>query len=126
MPIPKSKPKSDAPLWIFEPLLDDAGFVQSRMFGIDTAYLDGKIYLAVGGKQEPWNGLMLCTSREHHAKLLERYPQLQVHPVLGKWLYLSQKHSEFERVALEVAEMTRRRDPLLGVEPKPRRRAAKR
>jgi hypothetical protein len=126
MPTSKPKPKSNAPLWILDPLLDDPGFIQSRMFGIDTAYLDGKIYLAIGGKQEPWNGLMLCTSREHHAGLLKRFPQLRVHPVLGKWLYISQKHAEFESVAVEVAEMAQRRDPLLGVEPKPRKRAAKR
>jgi hypothetical protein len=126
MPTSKPKPKSNAPLWILDPLLDDPGFIQSRMFGIDTAYLDGKIYLAIGGKQEPWNGLMLCTSREHHAALLKRFPQLRVHPVLGKWLYISQKHAEFESVAVEVAEMAQRRDPLLGVEPKPRKRAAKR
>jgi hypothetical protein len=122
MPTTKPKPKSNAPLWILEPLLDDPGFIQSRMFGIDTAYLDGKIYLAIGGKHEPWNGLMVCTSREHHAALLKRVPQLTVHPVLGKWLYISQTHRAFEGVALEVTEMARRRDPLLGVEPKTRKR----
>ena len=60
------------------------------------------------------------------AALLKRLPQLRVHSVLGKWLYISQTHADFEAVALEVAEMARRRDPLLGVEPKPRKRSAKR
>jgi hypothetical protein len=96
------------------------------MFSADTAYLDGKIYLAVAGKHEPWNGLMVCTAREHHAELLQRFPQLAPHPIVSKWLYISQAHQEFESVALEIAGAARQRDPLLGVEPKPRKRTAKR
>jgi hypothetical protein len=109
-------------LWIFESLEDDPRFVLRKLFSFDAAYLDGRLYLAVAGGKEPWNGMMLCTSREHHASLRKQFPQLAPHAVLGKWLYLSQTHPEFESVAVEFAELARKRDPRLGVESKARMR----
>jgi len=53
---------------------------------------------------------------------LTQYPQLVSHEVLGKWLYISQAHPEFESVAVDLAMMVRRRDPRLGVESKARMR----
>lgn len=87
-----------------------------------AAYLDGKLYLAVADGKEPWNGLMVCSSHEHHAAILSEYPQLVSHPVLGKWLYLSRSHPEFEGLATELAEQARRRDPRLGVKPQQKKR----
>jgi hypothetical protein len=117
------KPKSKNPLlWIFEPLEDDPRFFLRKLFSFDAAHLDNRLYLAVAGGEEPWNGLMVCTAREHHASLLKQFPQLVSHEVLGKWLYISQSHSEFESVAVELATMARRRDPRLGLESKARMR----
>jgi hypothetical protein len=119
----KQKVKAKNPLlWVFESLEEDPRFVLRKLFSFDAAYLDGRLYLAVAGGKEPWNGMMVCTSREHHASIRSQFPQLVSHEVLGKWLYLSQSHPEFEPVAVELAAMARKRDPRLGVESKARMR----
>jgi len=109
-------------LWIFEPLQDDPRFFLRKLFSFDAAHLDNRLYLAVAGGEEPWNGLLVCTAREHHASLRRQFPQLVSHQVLGKWLYISQAHPEFESVALDIAALARKRDPRLGVESKARMR----
>ncbi|QMV19531.1 hypothetical protein GOB94_13185 [Granulicella sp. 5B5] len=111
----KTARKKNALLWLFEPLLDDPRFVQRKLFSFDAAYLDGKLYVAVNDGEEPWSGLLVCTSREHHAALLAEFPQLTPHEVLGKWLYLSQAHPEFESVATDIVALVVRRDRRLGV-----------
>jgi hypothetical protein len=117
----KIKPKNPL-LWVFESLEDDPRFFLRKLFSFDAAYLDERLYLAVAGGKEPWNGLMVCTSRQHHAALRSQFPQLVAHKVLGKWLYLSQSHPEFETTAADLAAMARKRDPRLGVESKVRMR----
>ncbi len=87
-----------------------------------AAYLDGKLYLAVADGKEPWNGLMVCSSHDQHAAILNEYPQLVSHPVLGKWLYLSRSNPEFEGIATELAMLAYKRDKRLGVEPQRRKR----
>jgi len=119
---PRIKPKNPL-LWIYGSLEVDPGFFMRKLFSFDTAHLDNRLYLAVAGGDEPWNGLLVCTSREHHASLRRQFPQLVSHQVLGKWLYISQAHAEFESVALELAALARKRDPRLGVESKARREA---
>jgi hypothetical protein len=113
----KSRIKTRNPLlWIFEPLEDDPRFFTRKLFSFDAAHLDNRLYLAVATGEEPWNGLLVCTSREHHVSILRQFSQLISHQVLGKWLYLSQAHPEFESVATELANLARKRDPRLGVE----------
>lgn len=112
-------------LWIFEPFERDPTYVGKRMFGCDAAYLDGLLYLVTGDGNEPWNGLMICTSQPHHAALIEELPALRPHPVLGKWLYISQDDPEFEASVEAVAALVQARDPRIGVEPKPRKRGRK-
>ena len=119
----KSRIKTRNPLlWIFEPLEEDPRFFTRKLFSFDAAHLDNRLYLAVATGEEPWNGLLVCTCREHHVSILKQFPQLVSHPVLGKWLYLSQTHPEFESVATELAFLARKRDPRLGVESKVRAR----
>jgi hypothetical protein len=115
----KIKPKNPL-LWIFETLEDEPHFFLRKLFSFDAAHLGTRVYLAVSGGEEPWNGLLVCTSRERHASLLRQFPQLVSHKVLGKWLYISQAHPEFESVALDIAALARRRDPRIGVESKAR------
>jgi hypothetical protein len=103
-------------LWLFEPLEEDPRFVQRKFFSFDAAYLDGRLYLALANGKEPWNGLLVCTAHEHHAAITGEFPQLASHEVLGKWLYLSVSHPEFESVATELVAMARKRDSRLGVE----------
>lgn len=111
----KTAKKKNMLLWLFEPLLDDPRFVQRKLFSFDAAYLDGKLYVAVSDGKEPWSGLLVCTSKEHHAALLGEFPQLIPHKVLGKWLYCSLSHVEFETVATGIVALALRRDRRLGV-----------
>jgi len=92
------------------------------MFGCQAVYLFGKLVLLLAAKEEPWNGLLVCTSREHHAALINDYPSLQPHPVLGKWLYIAQSHAAFEETAQELIARLAENDPRIGVEPKGRKR----
>lgn len=103
--------------WVFESLEDDPGFMTRKFFMFDAAYLDGLLYLAVTQGEEPWNGLVVCTSHDFHAELIADFPQLAAHPVIGKWLYLSQTDPEFESIALKLSRAAARRDPRMGVEP---------
>lgn len=113
----RSQPKPKEPLlWLFEPLEDVPTYELRRLFSFRAAYLDGRLYLAVNSGKEPWNGLLVCTSRDHHPAMLQQYPQLAPHTVLGKWLYLSQAHPEFESIASELVLLARKRDPRLGVD----------
>jgi len=113
-------------LWIFEPFEDDPGFLRKRLFGFEAAYVDGLLCLAIGDGEEPWNGLLVCTSRDRHADLIAEFVQLAPHPALGKWLYLSQREEEFEQVARAVVDAVKRRDLRVGVEPGVRKKRAKR
>lgn len=106
--------------WLWEPLAADATFVLRAMFGTKAAYLDGKLMLCFTAGEEPWRGVLVCTSREHHPALLADFPELAPHPILPKWLYLPETADRFEAVAARLVTLARRRDPRLGVIPKPR------
>ena len=82
----------------------------------------GKLVLVLAADKEPWNGLLVCTSRDFHSALMGEYPALQPHPVLGKWLYLSQAHDGFEEIAQDLVQQILKEDPRIGVEPGARRR----
>lgn len=111
--------------WLWEPLEGEPGFVLRAMFGAKAVYLDGRIVLCFSTGAEPWRGLLLPTDRTHHAALRADFPDLAVHPVLGKWLYLPEASAAFERTAQALVALVRRRDPRLGVVPPPKKRRAK-
>lgn len=108
--------------WIFEPLQNHPEFFQKKMFGCEAGYLNGRLVLMLADSKEPWNGILIPTNHEHHALLQKNYPELQKHPVLGKWLYISQIHPNFEEVASEIIKEILKGNSLIGVEPKTRRR----
>ena len=91
------------------------------MFGAEAAYVNGRQCLAVIDRDAPWDGLLVCTSREHHASLVAEMPALRPHPVLGKWLYVPQSDAEFEAVAGRLTALVLAGDPRIGIEPKPRK-----
>lgn len=106
-------------VWVFDRFEFDPGYLRSRMFGCDTAYMDGMLCLGVIDRgDEPWNGLLVCTSHERQASLMEEMPILHPHEVLGKWLYISQSNPAFEETAEQLAELVLARDSRIGVEPK--------
>ena len=121
-PRKQASPRLNSLLWIFDSLEREAGYVRRKMFGCDAAYLGGLLCLVVADRDDPWNGLLICTSQEHHAALMDEMPALRPHPVLGKWLYVPQDHEAFETIARRAAELALARDPRIGVEPRPRPR----
>jgi hypothetical protein len=100
-----------------EPVEAEPSFFQKPMFGCQAVYLFGRLILVLAAKEEPWNGLLVCTSREFHSTLICEYPGLQPHPILGKWLYLSQTHDGFDETAQELVLQIVKNDPRIGVEP---------
>lgn len=108
--------------WLWEPLETDATFVIRPMFGARAAYLDGRMVLCFCAGEEPWRGVLVCTSREHHPALAAEFPVLSPHPILPKWLYLPESAPAFEATATRLVALARRRDPRIGIVPPPRRR----
>ena len=107
--------------WLWEPLETDPTFVLRPMFGGKSVYLDGKLMLYFSAKTEPWQGLLVCTERDHHSTLLADFPILTPHPILPKWLYLPERSEDFESGAMDIVERIRVGDQRFGVEPKERK-----
>lgn len=108
--------------WLWEPLEADPTFVLRTMFGAKAAYLDGRLMLCFCAGEEPWRGLLVCTDHASHAALRADFPELAPHSILPKWLYLPESTNSFERTAVRLVGLARRRDPRIGVAPKPRKR----
>jgi len=108
--------------WLWEPLEVDATFVLRAMFGTKAVYLDGKLMFCFATKNEPWSGVLVATDRSHHASLIAEIPGLAPHPVLPKWLYLSEAADSFDREAEYLMRLAQRRDGRLGVVPPPKKR----
>ncbi len=118
--------RAEHPLaWLIEPLLNEPTFEFKAWFGARTVTLDGKHRLVLTTQDEPWQGVLVCTTHEHHASLLADFPSLVQHPVLGKWLYLSESSPTFERDARRLIQLARSRDPRLGIVPNARRKRPK-
>jgi hypothetical protein len=108
--------------WLWEPLEADPGFVLSSMFGVKVAYLDSRLVLGFAAKEEPWRGVLVCTEREHQEALRTEFPALSPHPILPKWLYLPESSDAFEGVGERLVDLAARRDPRIGVVPKPKKK----
>ncbi len=108
--------------WLWEPLEAEPSFLLRPMFGTRAAYLDGRILLCFTDRGEPWNGVLVCTEREHHGSLMAEFPALAPHPVLPKWLHLPDTADGFDRAAERLVLLARQRDPRIGVLPGARRR----
>ncbi len=108
--------------WLWEPLEADPTFVLRSMFGAKAVYLGGRMMLCFCAGEEPWRGVLVCTSREHHPALQADFPELSPHPVLPKWLYLPESADTFERTAVALVGLARRRDSRLGIVPGAKRK----
>jgi hypothetical protein len=117
----KSSARLNSLLWMFDVFEGDATYLRKRMFGCDAAYVDGRLCLVAADRDAPWDGLLVCTSQDQHAALIEEVPALRPHPVLGKWLYVPQADPAFEDAVAAVTSLVRNRDLRIGVEPRPRR-----
>ncbi len=119
--VTKGVRRSNSLVWIFDKFERESGYIHTKMFGCEAAYIDGILCLVVADRDEPWNGLLVSTSQEHHAALIEEMPTLRPHAVLGKWLYVSQDDQTFEDIAERITMLALARDPRVGVEPKSRK-----
>jgi hypothetical protein len=108
--------------WLLEPLQDQESYLRKKMFGCEAIYLNGRLMLVLAAGEEPWNGILLATSREYHSSLQAEWKNLSSHPVLGKWLYLSQEDPSFETTGGAIVNSILKRDSRIGVEPKPLKR----
>jgi hypothetical protein len=106
--------------WVVEPLMEQPSYVQRAMFGCVGCYLHGRLMLVLAARREPWQGLLVPTAHEHHPSLLREERTLVVHPVLPKWLYLSESSDTFEEAAQRLVARALADDPRLGVEPSSR------
>ncbi|HKT97446.1 MAG TPA: hypothetical protein VJS30_13060 [Paraburkholderia sp.] len=113
-------------LWIFDAFEREPDYLCKRMFGSDAAYMDGLLCLIAADREKPFNGLLVCTSHDRHAALIDDMPALRPHPVLGKWLYVTQDDPDFEATAQQLTALVLARDPRVGVAPKPRKSGRKR
>ena len=107
--------------WLWEPLESDPSFVLRAMFGTKAVYLDGRLVLCLSAGEEPWRGVLVCTEKAHQPSLRADFPALVPHPILPKWLYLAESGDAFERVAERLVVLARRRDPRIGVAPRPKK-----
>lgn len=108
--------------WVWESLEGDPAFSLRAVFGTKGLYYAGRMVLCCSAREEPWRGILVCTEREHHDELKRMFPGLTAHPILSKWLYISEAEETFEDTAMRLIVLIKRRDPKIGVLPKPRRR----
>ena len=126
-PFRAKRGKTEHPLeWLVEPLMGEPTFVLKAWFGGRTVTLHGRHHLVLTVQGEPWQGVLVCTSHEHHASLRADFPALVQHPILGKWLYLSEAADSFERDARRLVQRVRARDPRFGILPSVRKKRARR
>jgi hypothetical protein len=108
--------------WLAEPLESESSFVTKAWFGGRTLMLHGRHQLVLMCQGEPWQGVLVCTCREHHESLRREITSLVQHPVLGKWLYLPETADKFEREAQRLVRLVRAGDPRLGILPSVRKK----
>lgn len=126
--LPQAKSMAAVPnihRWLAEPLLERPGAVQRRMFGAESIYVDGVLYLVLADKEQPWNGLLFPAEREQHPAILEQFPFLTPHSILPKWLYLSVEDEAFEARARKLVERLVALDARFGVLPEPKKKKKK-
>lgn len=117
------KAKPPHPLeWLTESVAMEPTFVFKSWFGGRSIMLRGKHQLFLTTQGEPWQGVLVCTFREHQPSLLAQFPSLKPHPVLGKWLYLPETSESFEKDALVLVRLAKAGDERLGVGPSPRKK----
>jgi uncharacterized protein YgfB (UPF0149 family) len=102
--------------------MEEPSYLERAWFGCRAIYLHGLIVLVLCSGEESWNGLLIPTEHQFHNSILKDFHDVVQHPVLKKWLYLSEDTEDFETVASEIVEAIRSGDKRFGAEPKERKR----
>ena len=114
--------------WLFDFFAKDPTFFKKRMFGGVAAYVHGRQMLVLVEPTKTgrwkWHGVLVCTDHARQAAIVNEFPQLGPHDVLGKWLFLDSRHEEFEPTMERVAAAIARNDPRFGIAPRTRKRRA--
>jgi hypothetical protein len=108
--------------WVVESLQEEPSYLEKAMFGARGCYLHGRLVLVLAARKEPWKGLLVPTDKKHHKSLQDELPDLKVHTILGKWLYLPEEAENFEETASRLVDLITEQDPRVGVLPKPRKK----
>ncbi len=106
------------------------------LFGCTAVYFEGKIVFALRDKpkQTEDNGVWLATTHDHHASLLQDFPNMRSIRALASrggasavtgWQLLPADAPDFEEAGLRACELVAARDPRIGKVPKPRKSAAR-
>jgi hypothetical protein len=109
--------------FIFEELAD-LGIESKPMFGARGVYFDGKIVFILRDRPSSPrdNGMWLATTSEHHASLLQDFPEMRSIELFGPgptgWQNIPLENEDFEESALKVCRLIRARDPRIGKIPK--------
>ncbi|QLY23897.1 TfoX/Sxy family DNA transformation protein [Bdellovibrio sp. KM01] len=111
--------------WI-ENLLPEEGYRRKSMFGGFAYYLDEKIILITfeAGHKSNWNGCMFPVEREFQGKVLEKFPILNPHPILPKWLYLPIETEGFDEWVSDILRVALRPNSIWGSIPKEKNKSA--
>jgi hypothetical protein len=97
------------------------------MFGCLAIYAGDKIVLLLRDRPDKTadNGVWLATTIEHHASLLDEFPNMRSIQLLGKektgWQVLPVDAADFEESALHACELILKGDRRIGKVPKSRR-----
>ncbi len=121
----RKKTKTHRLQWLVEPVMEEPSYLQRSMFGCQACYLHGRLVLALTSGEEPWNGLLIPTEHQFHEPIRKQFKDVQQHPVLKKWLYLSEATEDFETVASDIVEAIKLNDHRFGVEPQEKIRGKK-
>jgi len=120
-----------------EPLMASDTYFTKKMFGGLAIYYDGLMVLTLSEKAgdrewrgekfsyDLWNGVLVCTSREHHESLKTDIPALVNHPVIPKWLYLPMEDANFEPLFDSLVEIIMNKDQRFGIVPGMKSRKSK-
>jgi hypothetical protein len=116
--------------WVLDRFETHPSFFTKRMFGGLAVYLFGRQMMVL---VEPtmtgrwtWHGVLICTELERHRSIVEEFPQLAPHDVLGKWLYIDSRHEDFETTIARVADAVGCDDRRFGIRPRPKKAAPRR
>lgn len=121
-----------------EPLMASDTYFTKKMFGGLSVYYNGLMVLTLSEKAgdrewrgekfnfDLWNGVLVCTSREHHESLKIDIPAIINHPVIPKWLYLPMDNNpNFEPLFDSLVELVMNGDTRIGIVPGMKNRKSK-